>query len=82
MWLLTIATVIAVGQVITYSCEPRFDLVAASAALLFAIPQLRQAQPGIPLTPTIFDGNRLPIFCLWFGTYLTFYTQPLGIIGT
>jgi hypothetical protein len=79
MWLLTIATVIAVGQVVSYSCKPRFDLVAASAALLFAMPQLRSAQPGIPSTPTIFDGNRLSslrfqraierIFCVAVGYY-------------
>jgi hypothetical protein len=76
MWLLTIATVIAVGQVITYSCEPRFDLVAASAALLFAIPQLRSAQPGIPSTPTIFDGKHLATLHFLFGTEPTFCTQP------
>jgi hypothetical protein len=60
MWLLTIATIVAVAQVVTYSCKPRFDLVAASGALLFAMPQLRQAQPGIPMTPTILDGKRVP----------------------
>jgi hypothetical protein len=76
MWFLTIATVIAVGQVMVYSCKPRFDLVAASAALLFAMPQLRQAQPGIPSTPTILDGKRFPTLRFCFGTESTFYTQP------
>ena len=74
MWLLTIANIIAVAQVVTYSCEPRFDLVAASGALLFAMPQLRQAQPGIPLTPTILDGKRIPTFRFWFGTEPIFCT--------
>jgi hypothetical protein len=68
LWLLTIAIVIAVGQVIAYSRKPRFDLVAASAALLFAMPQLRTAQPGIPSTPTILDGKRHSTLQLSFGT--------------
>ena len=75
MWFLTIATVIAVGQVIAYSCKPRFDLVAASAALLFAMPQLRSAQPGIPSTPTILDGKCLPTLC---GAGLTFLHAAVG----
>ena len=56
-WFLTLAVIIATGQAILYHKEPKFELVGASTALLFALPQIRASQPGIPDTPTISDGE-------------------------
>jgi hypothetical protein len=44
-------------QVLLYKKEPHFELVGAGTALLFALPTLRSAQPGIPETPTVYDGK-------------------------
>jgi hypothetical protein len=44
-------------QVVLYRKEPHFELVGAGTALLFALPTLRSAQPGIPETPTVYDGR-------------------------
>ena len=40
-----------------YHKEPKFELVGASTALLFTLPQIRASQPGIPNTPTISDSE-------------------------
>ena len=56
-WFLTLVIIIATGQVMLYHKEPKFELVGASTALLFALPQIRASQPGIPDTPTISDGE-------------------------
>ncbi|KAJ7057591.1 hypothetical protein C8F01DRAFT_1150413 [Mycena amicta] len=54
-WSLTLAILILTALTIWRGKEPRFDLVAACAALLFALPALRMAQPGIPSTPILLD---------------------------
>jgi hypothetical protein len=48
--------IIATGQAVLYHKEPKFELVGASTALLFALPQIRASQPGIPVTPTLSDS--------------------------
>jgi hypothetical protein len=61
-WLLSLAVCFITIFVIWHKNEPRFDLVATCATLLFALPQLRSAQPGIPTTPILLDGqSRLPV---------------------
>ncbi|KAJ7832364.1 hypothetical protein B0H13DRAFT_1915041 [Mycena leptocephala] len=55
-WLLSLAVCFITIFVIWHKNEPRFDLVATCATLLFALPQLRSAQPGIPTTPILLDA--------------------------
>ncbi|KAF7372820.1 hypothetical protein MSAN_00488000 [Mycena sanguinolenta] len=55
-WLLSLAVCFITMFVIWHRNEPRFDLVATCATLLFALPQLRNAEPGIPATPVLFDA--------------------------
>ena len=57
-WMLTLSIITATIQVVLYRKEPHFELVGAGTALLFALPTLREAQPGIPTTPTVYDGGR------------------------
>ncbi|KAF8206631.1 hypothetical protein K438DRAFT_1756009 [Mycena galopus ATCC 62051] len=65
-WLLSLAVCFITIFVIWYRNEPRFDLVATCATLLFALPQLRGAQPGIPTTPIVLDDlSTLAIGYLW-----------------
>jgi hypothetical protein len=54
---LTFGVLLAVSEVLIYDNESRFDLVAASTALLFALPSLRSATPGIPDSPTVYDSG-------------------------
>jgi hypothetical protein len=67
IWLLCIAIMISTFQVIARNREARYDLVAASSALLFALPTIRQAQPGIPDSPTAYDGMLYLSSCCSFG---------------
>ncbi|KAJ7205535.1 hypothetical protein GGX14DRAFT_458571 [Mycena pura] len=56
-WLVTLGVVIATTVVLLKNRQTeRFDIVAASTALLFALPSLRSATPGIPDTPTVSDA--------------------------
>ncbi|KAJ7888925.1 hypothetical protein B0H14DRAFT_2692737 [Mycena olivaceomarginata] len=56
-WLVTLGVVIATTVVLLKNRQTeRFDIVAASTALLFALPSLRSATPGIPATPTVSDA--------------------------
>ncbi|KAJ6492661.1 hypothetical protein DFH09DRAFT_1377003 [Mycena vulgaris] len=56
-WLVTLGVVIATAVVLLKNRQTeRFDIVAASTALLFALPSLRSATPGIPDTPTVSDA--------------------------
>ena len=55
--LLTAGILFAVVQALFHDTEARTDLIATGTALLFALPALREAQPGIPDTPTIYDGK-------------------------
>jgi len=55
-WLLSLAVCFITIFVIWHRNESRFDLVATCATLLFALPQLRSAQPGIPTTPILLDA--------------------------
>jgi hypothetical protein len=58
----TLGVVIATAVVLLKNRQTeRFDIVAASTALLFALPSLRSATPGIPDTPTVSDGERKPV---------------------
>ncbi|KAJ7196074.1 hypothetical protein GGX14DRAFT_700613 [Mycena pura] len=67
-WLITIAIIIGSVQVMVYNKEARYDLVAASTALLFALPTIRDAEPGIPESPTVYDGNTfaLIVHSIWY----------------
>jgi hypothetical protein len=57
-WLVTLGVVIATAVVLLKNRQTeRFGIVAASTALLFALPSLRSATPGIPDTPTVSDGE-------------------------
>ncbi|KAJ7704669.1 hypothetical protein B0H14DRAFT_3646647 [Mycena olivaceomarginata] len=42
--------------VLIHGCESRFDIIASCTGLLFALPGLRSATPGIPTTPTVSDA--------------------------
>ncbi|KAJ7875519.1 hypothetical protein B0H14DRAFT_2715580 [Mycena olivaceomarginata] len=56
-WLVTLGVVIATAVVLLKNRQTeRFGIVAASTALLFALPSLRSATPGIPDTPTVSDA--------------------------
>ncbi|KAJ7782159.1 hypothetical protein B0H14DRAFT_2960208 [Mycena olivaceomarginata] len=56
-WLVTLGVVIATAVVLLKNRQTeRFSIVAASTALLFALPSLRSATPGIPDTPTVSDA--------------------------
>ncbi|KAJ7747717.1 hypothetical protein B0H16DRAFT_915395 [Mycena metata] len=56
-WLVTLGVLIATAVVVVKNRQnERFDIVAASTALLFALPSLRSATPGIPDTPTVSDA--------------------------
>ncbi|KAJ7282280.1 hypothetical protein C8J57DRAFT_1554071 [Mycena rebaudengoi] len=55
-WLLTIGVLLATALVIMNDYQSRFDIIAACTGLLFALPGLRSATPGIPATPTVSDA--------------------------
>ncbi|KAJ7233472.1 hypothetical protein C8J57DRAFT_1726050 [Mycena rebaudengoi] len=55
-WLLTIGVLLATAQVLMNDCQSRFDIIATCTGLLFALPGLRSATPGIPTTPTVSDA--------------------------
>ncbi|KAJ7260821.1 hypothetical protein C8J57DRAFT_1338028 [Mycena rebaudengoi] len=55
-WLLTIGVLLATAQVLINDYESRFDIIATCTGLLFALPGLRSATPGIPTTPTVSDA--------------------------
>ncbi|KAF7326224.1 hypothetical protein MKEN_00475100 [Mycena kentingensis (nom. inval.)] len=57
VWLVTLSVVIATMVVLLRGRKGDiFNVVAAATALLFALPSLRSATPGIPTTPTISDA--------------------------
>ncbi|KAF7319672.1 hypothetical protein MKEN_00748400 [Mycena kentingensis (nom. inval.)] len=57
VWLVTLSVVIATIVVLIQGRKADiFNVVAAGTALLFALPSLRSATPGIPTTPTISDA--------------------------
>ncbi|KAJ7873971.1 hypothetical protein B0H13DRAFT_2348834 [Mycena leptocephala] len=55
-WLLTIGVLLATALVLIHGGESRFDIIASCTGLLFALPGLRSATPGIPTTPTVSDA--------------------------
>ncbi|KAJ7836620.1 hypothetical protein B0H13DRAFT_2678082 [Mycena leptocephala] len=56
-WLVTLGVIIATAVVLLKNRQTeRLDIVETSTALLFALPSLRSATPGIPDTPTVSDA--------------------------
>ncbi|KAJ7798258.1 hypothetical protein B0H14DRAFT_3545317 [Mycena olivaceomarginata] len=73
-WLLTIGVLLATALVLIHGCESRFDIIASCTGLLFALPGLRSATPGIPTTPTVSDAVgyfwNIALLALRFATFL------------
>jgi hypothetical protein len=47
----------ATVQVLMNDYKSRFDVIGVCTGLLFALPGIRSATPGIPTTPTVSDGE-------------------------
>ncbi|KAF7327290.1 hypothetical protein MKEN_00306500 [Mycena kentingensis (nom. inval.)] len=75
VWLVTLSVVFATFVVLLRGRRGDiFNVVAAGTALLFALPSLRSATPGIPVTPTTSDAvvsaSIFALLCYWIGINL------------